>query len=144
MIKFTLCPTNLIPNLWDSISPCLSKPVELSHGECTMETLYNDLVEAKQGLIIVTDEEEIIACITTQVRTFDTGLKALYMPMVGGARMDEWLDEALSILTEIAKNYGATELRGYMVRKGWDRVLMGEKGWKPVYNVLSYTIGDDK
>lgn len=141
-IKFSICPSNMVEAVWCQISGLLEPVVALSHGETSLDTILEDLISGNQGLIVVTDGPEVVAAITTQFRDFDTGKRVLYMPNVGGVRMSEWLDELIVILKRMAAQGGASEIRGYMARKGWSKVLMDDRDWDPVYQVMSCKVED--
>ena len=135
------CPCTIIDLIWDKVKHILELPINLSHGEATLTSTYNKLKSGESLLITISDKDVVIAVCTIEVRTFESGIKALYIPLIGGKNMNLWMDRFIEIAKGIAKDFGCTELRGIAVRKGWMRKLQ-PLGWEEVSTVIKYNIGE--
>lgn len=135
MIKFSIVPPNMVQVIEKQIAPLIQKVVMVSHGDIGVIETVDDLISGGTSLIIVTDGAEILAVITYRVRVFETGLRVLELPIVGGVRMADWLTPFMEFILSIAKQLECTELRGYAVRDGWMRVLENYD-WSPVHTTL--------
>ena len=73
------------------------------------------------------DDSDIIAACTTRI--YDTPQsRVLIAEWLGGERLAEWLDDALVIIEQFARDQGCTKIEG-SGRKGWERMLTS-KGWR--------------
>lgn len=128
-----------IDTLWPQIAPVMQLPVDRSHGEVTMDSTKDRIKQGIARLFIVIENNKIIAVNTLEVRFFDSGIKSLYIPMVGGTKMEMWGEEFYNIAKKIGKEIGARELRGIAVRDGWLR-LAKKRGWEEVHTIISYQL----
>lgn len=133
-------PVNLIDVVWPQAEPLLKKAIDLTN-EVTLESVYSRLKSGDDLLLTVSKGPDIIAAITLEIRTFDSGVKALWLPLVGGDMMAEWMDRVLEVSEAIAKDFSCGELRGIAVRKGWMRKL-APLGWEEVCTIVKKTVGD--
>lgn len=140
---FSALPVNLLDVLWDKIYPLLQKPVDVSSGEVTMESIKARIRSGDVLLILVSREELLVAVVTVEIRTFESGLRTLQLPLIGGSEMNEWFDKMLDTVKAIARDKGCQEIRGMSVRKGWMRILE-KHGFKEISTVLCLSVGGDK
>ena len=70
-----------------------------------------------------------------ETSVFETGHKALFIPITGGDRMDEWLDRFMDLAHDYARKLGCDELRGMACRKGWLRALK-DHDWYELHTVI--------
>lgn len=134
-------PATLIEVLWDKVTPHLQRVVDVAHGEITLDSVKAKLIRGDALLITISDQDSIIAVNTMEVRYFDSGRKAMFIPITGGDNLDLWMDRFLKVAKAIAKDHGCDELRGLAVRKGWMRKL-APYGWEEVHTVISCKIED--
>lgn len=131
-----------LDEVWPLIEPIMKLPVEKSHGEVTLQTTFNRINGGIARLFIVIDNNKIIALSTFEIRTFDSGERALYMPMMGGINggmIDVWGEEMHRIGIEMAKEHNCRELRAICARNGWLRVLK-KKGWREEHTIMSLEV----
>ena len=138
-IIIAACPCTMILLIWERVVPLLELSIALAHGEVTINTLKQKLLRGEALLITVSRGADIIAVNTVEVRHFESGLKALYIPLIGGTEMEEWMDRFLNIVSAIGKDLGCTELRGIAARKGWIRKLK-PRGWSEVSTIIKCDI----
>jgi len=134
-LKISAIPIPLIEVVWGQVEPILKTVTDVSHGELTVDSVKAQLLRGDALLMTISENENIVAINTFEVREFGSGMKALYIPITGGKCMDGWLDRFLEIAKQTARDYGCNELRGLAVRKGWMRVLK-ERGWEDVHQVI--------
>lgn len=134
-------PATCIELLWDRCVPHINRVIERAHGEITLEGLKKRLIAGNTLLVTVSKGADIIAVNTLEVRTFDSGKKALFIPVVGGSDVDTWIDRFLVIAKAIAKDHGCEELRGMAVRPGWMKKLE-PYGWYNIHMVVGCKVED--
>lgn len=136
-------PASLIDIVWPQVEPLLQKPIELAHGETDINAVYNNLKTANILLCTVSQGPVIVAAFTLEFREFESGLKTMYLPLIGGTNMRHWMDQGLKVVEAIGKDFKCTELRGISVRKGWMRILE-KKGWEEVSVTVRCPIGGEE
>lgn len=133
-------PLTSIEQHWAELEPIIDSVVSHSYGEATTEVARAQMIKGNLLTLVVCKEGKIIATALLEVRTFDTGVKALFIPVFGGVNMEEWADDMMEVLNAVAKDFGCTQLRGIGARQGWIRRLQHKDyGWKE----LNVTIGCD-
>lgn len=141
MIPYVIAavPATMINVIWKDVAPHLQRVVEVANDEITLESVKERLLSADALLVCICRLDEIVACNVVEVRTFDSGIKALYIPIVGGDEMDNWYKQFLEVCKALAKDLGCRELRGIAARKGWIRKLAPE-GWTEVCTNVRYML----
>lgn len=132
-------PADMIDVMWPLVEPHLQRVIDVAHGELTLYSLRERLKSAFSILIAINKGKDIIAVNTLEIRDFDSGLRALFIPVVGGNDMNEWMDDFLKVAKSIAIEHGCSELRGIAVRKGWIRKLEPE-GWETLHQIVRYKL----
>jgi hypothetical protein len=137
--KLALVPANLVEAIYHLLEECLIPVVELGSGEISLESIKQGATSGETLLLVVTKGEEIVAVNLYEIRTFFTGKKCLYIPIIGGKDIDLWGEEFHEFSVQMAKNLGCTELRGLAARNGWIRKLKAHGiEWKECYTVVSH------
>ena len=139
-MKISIVPVNMIDYMFPQCGYHLQRVVDNSHGDLCLEGMKKELLEGNAGLLIVTEGDDLIAAMTATVSVMQTGLRALYLPAIGGDRLDEWMDLMLPMLNELAKVYNCTEIRG-TGREGWERILK-TRGFKKCHTTFICNIGE--
>jgi hypothetical protein len=134
-------PCTMIDLIWDKVVPFMKMVEEKSPEDVVGEVVKEELIKGNQLLATISRGSDIIAINVLEVRTLDTGIKVLYIPITAGAEMELWLDRFLGIAEAIAKDYNCVELRGLAVRNGWLRKLK-PYGWEELFTTIRYKIGD--
>jgi hypothetical protein len=141
MVNFCVIQSTLVPVLWDKFSKYLEPVVDVSCGELTLDTIKLHMQNNMCTTILVVEGTEILGVCTTELHTFDSGLKALYVPIIGGMRIDDWGLDFFKSCEELARTIGCTEIRGQACRQGWLRKLAQHNlNWKRCYEVISYEL----
>jgi len=137
--NFTVVPMNLILVLWDQLVPHLFPVVEVGNGEITLESIKARAMSNSSIIITVTLDDEIVAVTTAEVVTYDSGLRSLLIPVIGGKGLFDWGEDWWSMHVALAKDLGCTELRGLAVRSGWMKILK-ERGWVENHVVITHKL----
>lgn len=142
MNKFTFVPVPipLIGPMWSKLSPHVLRVVDVAPDEVTLFSVKERAMKGETTLVTVLLEDEVVAVLTVEIRTFDSGNKALYLPIIGGDYLDEWMDDIMEGFKDIAKQKGCFQIRGIAARTGWKRKLKS-RGWHVVHEVLALDIG---
>lgn len=128
-------PATMIELVWDKVEPHLQRVVDRAHNEITMDSVKARLVSGNALLVTISQDDEIVAINTMEVRVMESGLRTMYIPITGGGDLDTWMDEFLEIAKAIARDYNCTELRGLAVRRGWLKKLE-QHGWENVEMII--------
>ncbi len=134
-------PCAMINLIWDRVEPLLQMVVDKSPEDIVSEVTKGELLKGNLLLVTVSRGSDIVAINVLDVRTLDSGIKALYICITAGSEMDLWMDNFLEIVLAIAKDYNCAELRGFAVRNGWIRKLK-PYGWEELFVTLRYKIGE--
>lgn len=137
--NFQIVPIGLINILWDKIEPHVRRVVKASAGEITCESVKQKALEDKCGIILVCKGSEVVAVNTIEVCTYDSGMKALLVPVVGGNEAFEWGPAFLAECNQLAKSLGCSEMRGFSTREAWKRVLK-DYGWEESHFVIKRVV----
>lgn len=140
-LNISASPPEMVDLIWGRCEAHIQRVVDVAHGEITTESVKARLKAGNSVLVVISEGAEIIACNVVEVRVMDSGLRALYIPITGGDRMSEWMEDFLRVAKAIAKDFNCTELRGLAVRKGWMRVLE-KHDWETVHTVIKCEIGE--
>jgi hypothetical protein len=124
-------PPTLVDVVWSECIPYIQAVVDVSHDEITLNSVKSRCLKGDSLLLVTSKNGEIIGATLLEIRTFDSGVKAMYIPVVGGTEADMWMDQFFDVVKAIAKDFGCRELRGLAARSGWVRKLRS-RGWEEV------------
>lgn len=142
MYNITIVPITLIEVLWPIMAPHLTKVIELAAGDISEESIKNRAL-SNNGLIIVVSKGEAIVSVTTaEVVTYDSGLRSLLIPVLGGAGLEDWGPQWFLFMQALAKDLGCSELRGLAARDGWLRKLKAYD-WKESHTVITFQLNKE-
>ena len=138
---FSIIPINLVRTLWPQLLPLVQLVVDASAGEITCDSVMKKAMSGECSLVAVirTDSGVIVALNTIEVCTYDSGMKALLIPIVGGTEAFEWGPDFLAECNQLAKAIGCTEMRGFSTRESWKRVLK-DYGWAESHFVIKRVV----
>lgn len=140
-LTITTVHSSMINIIWDKVEPLIKMVEQKSPEDIVSEVTKQELIKGNLVLVTISRGSDIIAIHILDVRTLDSGIKVLYIPIIAGSEMELWMDDFLEILVAIAKNYGCAELRGLAVRNGWLRKLK-PYGWEELFTTIRYKIGE--
>lgn len=116
----------MIDVIWDRIRGHIGKAIDEAHGDLDEGRLRDRLRSGQEVALTVCDGPEIVTTCIVSVQTLDGGRRVLFIPSLGGERIDEWLDDGLAVLRQMAQQYGCDGIRA-CGRPGWIRKLPGAK-----------------
>ena len=140
-LTLSAVPASLVEILWPDMEPFIDLVVAKAPEDLVTSVIREQLMEGSTMAIIVYREQTIVAVNVLDVKTLDSGMKVLYVPIIGGAELDAWAEDFMAMLKVIAKDYGCTELRGMAVRKGWMSKLK-PLGWEEMFTTVRCKLGD--
>jgi len=130
-------PVTMINIIWPMCVEHLERVVAKAPDDISLETIKAGLLNGKSMMITVSEGDQIIAVNTVEQVTYETGHRVLFIPLVGGDRMDEWMERFLDIVHAIARDMNCDELRGMACRKGWLRALTkAGQNWYDIHAVV--------
>jgi hypothetical protein len=94
------------------------------HGEISLGDLYRFLVEGRMTLWVVISKQKVVASGITEVVKYPQ-LKALRIVTLAGEKMSQWFPEFDKVITEEARNIGATRIEA-SGRRGWARATKAQ------------------
>ena len=123
--ELTAVPVQLVPFLWEQVTPILQRVVDISDGDISNETVLDRIITGCSLLVVVTEKEggAMVAIFTIEIRTMDTGKRVLYAPIIAGDEMKGWLEDMCQFLHKTALHEKCVQIRGISARKGWIRAL---------------------
>ena len=134
-LDISLIPVSLIEVIWEQVEPLLDVVADDNPSDVATAKIKEMLMANTNSLVTISEGRNIVAVVTLVINTLDSGMRILYLPVVSGNRMNEWLDDFFDFAHELARNFKCDEIRGMSVRKGWLRTLK-EKGWSENHVVL--------
>jgi len=137
---FACIPVNLIDVLWYQIEPHVERVVNASAGEITVESVKQRALSGRSTIVAVVKGDEIVAVNTIEVTTYDSGLRCLEIPVVGGHEAFEWGPDFLEMCNQLAVQQGCQEMRGFSTRTSWLKVLK-PFGWEESHFVIKRKTG---
>jgi len=140
-LTITSVPTTLIDYIWDEVEEMLERVIKKAPDDLVSEVIKERLKAGENMLMIIYRDTELVAALVLDVRTLDSGVRYLSIPVIAGSEMDEWAEDFLDIARAIAKDYNCTELRGMAARPGWLRYLKS-KGWEECFTTVRCYIGE--
>jgi len=141
-MNISLIPTDLIDVVWPQCLPILEVVAKGNPTDVNLDKLKEYLLEGSNSLIVVSEGVEIIAVISCVINHLDSGMKALYFPVISGTKMELWMDDFMVFAKDLAGKMGCDELRGMAVRPGWIRALK-HHDWEEHYVVLKCKLNNE-
>ena len=131
-----------IPDMWHDICKFLEPAIIKSKGEVSKESVLRRLMNGETTLFIVKDDSGIITVMfTLEVLVFESGLRTLAIPLVGGKGVLDMLITADEFLRTTAKNLNCSYIRGFSVRGGWLSKI-GKYGWEAGHEIIRCKVGE--
>ncbi len=125
----------MIDLMWPKLQPMVDVAVEYSKGELSTENIKGRLESGDMIALAVTEEGNLIACLTIEKRVFQSGKNILNVTTAGGCDMHLWISDVDEVLDNLAREHGCEDV--YIVgRSGWVRTLK-DQGYEKTHTVLS-------
>lgn len=136
-------PPEHVPRVWAKCAPHLEKATGTVRLRADVLDLYENCLNGVQTLWIVFDpdnDNEIVTAFTTQILTYPQ-YNALAVQFLGGSKMKDWLDDALGVLGNFARDSNCKTIEGYG-RRAWLRWLE-PRGFEQAYITFEKEVPDD-
>lgn len=142
--NFVIVPPGLYEYMQYDVEPLLQEVVDIAPLELSIDSIKNNVLSGNVLLIAVMKKDVIVAVLTLEIRTFDTGHKVLVVPITAGSDMVNredggWGLAFNQLIIQYAKDNGCVEIRGIAARRGWMRRLE-PLGWKEVHTTIAYEV----
>jgi hypothetical protein len=134
--KIAAIPQTLVEPIWDKILPHIKRVVDIFDDETTVEHVKNKAIAGDLLILAICRGANIVAVLTLDIRELDTGIRALYMPMLGGDEFFDWYEQTFEVVKAIARDFKCTQIRA-AGRRGWIRAVK-PIGWKEQYTIIKY------
>ena len=117
--------------VWDNIQEYIENVIDHSAGEANVADYYEYLTEGEMQLWVAADNDNILACMVTQIAPYPSK-RVLRIIALGGVEMEKWI-EFLPDIEHWAMGMGCSSLEAWG-RKGWLKILTD---WKCSYHILT-------
>lgn len=131
-------PTTMIELVWRKTLPHLQRVQEKAPNEIDLSKTKEALLSGSHMLLIASEGEDIIAACILRDETYVTGHRVLLVNMLGGDRMDEWVERMNRIVVAIARDTNCNEVRA-IGRKGWIKALKNF-GWYDIHSTVGCAV----
>ena len=137
----SVVPCTMIDLIWDKALPIIKLAADKAPEDVCCKVVHDELCKGAKLLVTISRGADIIAVNVLDIRTLDTGIKILYIPITAGSEMEFWLEDFLEFVKVIAKNCDCVELRGLAVRNGWMKKLKPH-GWEEMFTTIRCKLGE--
>lgn len=114
-----------LPKVWSFLEKHLQSVVDRSHGDWTLEAIFNAMGNGALQLWMVWDGNEAKAVVGTELATTETDHKICTMRFCAGDDSPRWL-HLLDIIEDWARHQGCRRMEA-VARKGWAKRLADYK-----------------
>lgn len=119
--------------IWPQVSGWLDDALRKTHSLLTVEDLQRNVRIGTMRLWVVHRDDRVVATFVTEIARGGRG-GAVNVMALGGALMDNWLDDVVESLDAYARANDCVYVVE-MGRSGWNRVLE-KRGWVPGPSVM--------
>ena len=128
-------PTHMVEVIWPRVQDMIQVAIDHSNGELDIDQMYTKIVDSEMLLLTINENDRIVATLTIEKRSFDTGKTIMNVVTAGGADMHLWISEVDRVLNQLAKEHGCEDI--YIIgRVGWVRTLK-EIGYERIHTTLA-------
>lgn len=120
-------PSELVERFWPFAEPYIKRALDHSNGEYSSSDLCALCKNKDMQLWLISHEDRIIGAVTTTITNYPH-VRVCLVVTLAGTKFDEWVDDAITIVSAWAKVQGCTLLTSY-VRRGFAPKLQ-KKGFK--------------
>lgn len=126
--------------MWRDLKPLINMAIDHSNGELDIDGMKQMAIDGDILILTIYEDKNLVAVLTLERRDFQTGKSIVNITTAGGADIHLWMDDALAVIEELAKEQGCTEI--YIVgRPGWQRMLKA-RNFKTIHTTVCRKIGE--
>ncbi len=123
-----------LADVWPALSGWVNKGLKHGQGDEALESdLFQNVITGRNQLWVVQDEDNIVGGVFFSVH--ESRVKKVYIDLLVGVRMQDWVDELENLLRDYKDLVGAVCVEG-SCRPGLAK-LLGERGWKQKAIIMS-------
>ena len=98
-----------IDEVWGKCRPKILKAMSRGAGQHYTEDFYKKKVQNKEMLLIAAIESDVVACGVISVQEYPNH-KGVYIELLAGERLDEWITHVEDFLRRYRDQIGATTI----------------------------------
>ena len=136
MKQLKIIPADYICQLWDQIEHYFKSASGAGTNDYTVEQIKFLLVQGKQTLFVIMDEEKLIGAFSVEFSNYPNN-KVMHIAAIGGKSVIE--DETVKQLEDWARSQGATKIRAF-AQEAQARLYRMKMGLNMVTHVVEKTI----
>jgi len=140
-LVIAVVPCTMIDLIWEKVHPVMQLAADKAPEDVCCKVVRDELIKGEKLLVTISRASEIVAINVLDLRTLDTGIRILYIPLTAGSEMKLWAEDFLNFAKVIAKAHNCVELRGLAVRSGWMKYLK-PYGWEEMFTTVRCKLGD--
>lgn len=120
-------PTESVPYVWESQIQMIERGMSKGQGDWgSSADMLARILRGDSHLWVVHQGDEVIAVVVTCARS-NIHMTKLFVELVAGSRLDEWVDQVITLLRDLMELIGADCIET-SCRPGLAKLLKG-KGW---------------
>lgn len=140
-MRISLVPHEAVGLVWKDVERVLARSVATVKDRSTLIDILDGVYDGIYALwVVLDDDNNIVAAFTTRVIVYPRR-RALALDWIGGAKMREWSEQLVDVMTKYAKELDCQHLEGYG-RKGWSRFFDKRHGVYPEYTAYRMELSD--
>jgi len=136
MKQLKIIPSDYIGQLWDEVKHYFERASVTGTDDYTVEQIKYLLVQGKQTLFVIMDEEKLIGAFSVEFSNYPNN-KVMHIAAIGGKSVIE--DETVKQLEDWARSQGATKIRAF-AQEAQARLYRMKMGLNMVTHVVEKTI----
>ena len=136
MKQLKIIPSDYICQLWDQLKHYFERASGTGTDYYTVEQIKFLLVQGKQTLFVIMDEEKLIGAFSVEFSNYPNN-KVMHIAAIGGKSVIE--DETVKQLEDWARSQGATKIRAF-AQEAQARLYRIKMGLNMVTHVVEKTI----
>lgn len=134
-MKVEVVALNQVSKIFAQVEDLIKPVVDASPLDMTLAGLKRDLLRGHCKMIIVSFDDLITGVNVVQVVQTMANKRIMYIPITSGTQMPECIDDFFDLVHKLAREADCSEIRGFIVRPGWHRMLK-KHGWYLVHEIV--------
>ena len=131
-------PPIIVPLIWNQAKDFLQDAIDEANNETNLDLVLADAISGDGMIVLIYSGFDVVGAANLRKQVFETGKAALFVNLLGGTKMNEWIEEAHNVAVQIAKAKDCSEI--YCVgRAGWEKVLKNT-GYTKAYTLMSFSL----
>lgn len=138
-LEFSRVMNGDLPVIWPEISQYVKDTIKYSAGRYTEKTIVDLVISGFMQLWVVTEGQEVLLSMVTQIMNYPTGLRVCDIILLGGKNIEKWLEFTEKNISEWALNTMNCNSIQLIGRKGWEKMLK-KLNWNPMFSMIEKSL----